>query len=123
MQKTRVIDPACGSGAFLIAAFDYLIRQYERVNQNLIALGNRPSQGNSMEFDRAILSNNLYGVDLLSESVEITKLSLWLKTAESGKTLTYLDDNIKVGNSIVADSQVAERAFNWEGYNHAVSVI
>ena len=114
LQKTRVVDPACGSGAFLIAAFDYLIRQYERVNQNLIALGNRPSQGNSMEFDRAILSNNLYGVDLLSESVEITKLSLWLKTAESGKTLTYLDDNIKVGNSIVADSQVAERAFNWE---------
>lgn len=114
LQKTRVIDPACGSGAFLIAAFDYLMQQYERVHQNLIALGNTPSQGSLLEFDRAILSNNLYGVDLLSESVEITKLSLWLKTAESGKSLTYLDDNIKVGNSIVADPQVAEKAFNWE---------
>ncbi|MEG4233342.1 Eco57I restriction-modification methylase domain-containing protein [Microcoleus sp. Pol11C3] len=64
--------------------------------------------------NRSILSNNLYGVDLLSESAEITKLSLWLKTAEPGKTLTYLDDNIKAGNSIVADSNVADRAFDWQ---------
>lgn len=114
LQKTRVIDPACGSGAFLIAAFDYLMQQYERVDRELNALGCTLNDGNLLEFDRSILSNNLYGVDLLSESVEITKLSLWLKTAEPGKTLTYLDDNIKVGNSIVADSSLVERAFNWE---------
>ncbi|MFB8794259.1 MAG: Eco57I restriction-modification methylase domain-containing protein [Microcoleus sp.] len=114
LQKTRVIDPACGSGAFLIAAFDYLMQQYERVDRELNALGCMLNDGKLLEFDRSILSNNLYGVDLLSESVEITKLSLWLKTAEPGKTLTYLDDNIKVGNSIVADSSLVERAFNWE---------
>lgn len=114
LQKTRVIDPACGSGAFLIAAFDYLMQQYERVDRELNALGYKPKDGNSLEFDRTILSNNLYGVDLLSESAEITKLSLWLKTAQSGKTLTYLDDNIKSGNSIVADSNVADRAFDWQ---------
>ncbi|MGB3267280.1 MAG: DNA methyltransferase [Microcoleus sp.] len=114
LQKTRVIDPACGSGAFLIAAFDYLMQQYERVDRELNALGYKPKDGNSLEFDRTILSNNLYGVDLLSESAEITKLSLWLKTAQAGKTLTYLDDNIKSGNSIVADSNVADRAFDWQ---------
>ena len=114
LQKTRVIDPACGSGAFLIAAFDYLMQQYERVDRELNALGYTLNDGKLLEFDRSILSNNLYGVDLLSESVEITKLSLWLKTAQAGKTLTYLDDNIKVGNSIVADSSLVERAFNWE---------
>ena len=114
LQKTRVIDPACGSGAFLIAAFDYLMQQYERVDRELNALGCTLNDGKLLQFDRSILSNNLYGVDLLSESVEITKLSLWLKTAQAGKTLTYLDDNIKVGNSIVADSSLAERAFNWE---------
>ncbi|MEG3929568.1 MULTISPECIES: Eco57I restriction-modification methylase domain-containing protein [unclassified Microcoleus] len=114
LQKTRVIDPACGSGAFLIAAFDYLMQQYERVDRELNALGCKPKDGNSLEFDRSILSNNLYGVDLLPESAEITKLSLWLKTAQAGKTLTYLDDNIKAGNSLVADSNVADTAFDWQ---------
>ncbi len=112
LLKLRVIDPACGSGAFLVAAFDYLLRQYERVNQALAGL--KEGQRSLFDLSKTILNNNLYGVDLSPESVEITKLSLWLKTAERGKPLTYLDDNIKVGNSIVADPQVADRAFNWE---------
>lgn len=121
LRKTRVIDPACGSGAFLIAAFDYLMREYERVNQAIAAL---ELQGNSgaefvgqrslFDLNKTILNSNLYGVDLSPESVEITKLSLWLKTAEAGQSLTYLDDNIKVGNSIVDDPSVAERSFNWQ---------
>ncbi|MEQ9549411.1 MAG: Eco57I restriction-modification methylase domain-containing protein [Coleofasciculus sp. G3-WIS-01] len=121
LKKTRVIDPACGSGAFLIAAFDYLMREYERVNQAIAALefeGNGGAefvgQRSLFDLNKTILNSNLYGVDLSPESVEITKLSLWLKTAESGQTLTYLDDNIKVGNSIVADPSVTERAFNWQ---------
>lgn len=112
LKQTRVIDPACGSGAFLIAAFDYLMHQYERVNQALAALQSTPTQ--NIELDRAILSNNLFGVDLSPESVEITKLSLWLKTAQRGKTLTYLDNNIKVGNSIVDDADLTDYSFNWQ---------
>jgi type I restriction-modification system DNA methylase subunit len=111
LLKTKVIDPACGSGAFLVAAFDYLLRQYERVNQALAGL--KQGQRSLFDLSKTILNNNLYGVDLSPESVEITKLSLWLKTAEPGKKLTYLDDNIKVGNSIVADSTVA-RGFDWQ---------
>jgi type I restriction-modification system DNA methylase subunit len=112
LLKTRVVDPACGSGAFLIAAFDYLMRQYERVNEALAAL--KKGQYSVFDLNKTILNNNLYGVDLSPESVEITKLSLWLKTAERGKTLTYLDDNIKVGNSIIDDPQVDRNAFSWE---------
>ena len=125
LLKTRVIDPACGSGAFLIAAFDYLNREYERVNEALAALeyarqtkgkGSSGILGQRSLFDlnKTILNENLYGVDLSPEAVEITKLSLWLKTAEQGKALTYLDDNIKVGNSIISDQGVAIHAFNWE---------
>ena len=110
--KTRVIDPACGSGAFLIAAFDYLYREYERVNEALAIL--EEGQRSVFDLNKTLLNENLYGVDLSSESVEITKLSLWLKTAEPGKALTYLDDNIKAGNSIVDDPSVTDRAFNWE---------
>ncbi|MBD2131829.1 Eco57I restriction-modification methylase domain-containing protein [Sphaerospermopsis sp. FACHB-1094] len=112
LVKTRVVDPACGSGAFLIAAFDYLQSQYQRVHDNLRFLQYQDSE--NLELDKTILSNNLFGVDLSPESVEITKLSLWLKTATQGKALTYLDDNIKVGNSIVADAQFTDLPFIWE---------
>src|SRR5581483_2692165 len=61
-----------------------------------------------------ILLNNLFGVDLNQESVEITKLSLWLKTARSSERLQNLDKNIKCGNSIVDDPVYAgNKAFNW----------
>jgi type I restriction-modification system DNA methylase subunit len=112
LVKTRIIDPACGSGAFLIAAFDYFASQYQRVNDNLRFLKHQTTE--NMELDKTILRNNLFGVDLSPESVEITKLSLWLKTATQGKTLTYLDDNVKIGNSIVADSQFTDLPFIWE---------
>ncbi len=126
LVKTRVIDPACGSGAFLIAAFDYLNSEYERVNEQLAALktadetGEFVGQRSLFDLTKTILNQNLYGVDLSPESVEITKLSLWLKTAERGRQLTYLDDNIKVGNSIVADPAVAPRAFDWQAEFAAV---
>ncbi|AFW93317.1 type II restriction enzyme and modification methylase [Anabaena sp. 90] len=112
LVKTRVIDPACGSGAFLIAAFDYFASQYQRVNDNLQFLKHQTTE--NMELDKTILSNNLFGVDLSPESVEITKLSLWLKTATQGKTLTYLDDNIKIGNSIINDAKITDLPFIWE---------
>ena len=112
LVKTRVLDPACGSGAFLIAAFDYFAGQYQRVNDNLRFLKYETLE--NTELDKTILSNNLFGVDLSPESVEITKLSLWLKTATQGKTLTYLDDNIKIGNSIINDAKITDLPFNWE---------
>ena len=65
-------------------------------------------------WDTHILANNIYGVDLNSESVEITKLSLWLKTANRQEKLTYLEDNIKVGNSLIDDPEIAgDLAFDW----------
>ncbi len=113
LKQTKICDPACGSGAFLIAAFDYLFQDYQRVNQALSALLTTP-ETELERLDTMILTQNLYGVDLSAESVEITKLSLWLKTAEHGKSLTDLDDNIKQGNSIVADPEFTDKPFNWE---------
>ncbi|MER3329702.1 MAG: N-6 DNA methylase, partial [Candidatus Kapaibacterium sp.] len=61
------------------------------------------------------LENNLYGVDINEESVEIAKLSLWLRTAQKGRKLTSLNNNIKCGNSLIDDPEVAgDKAFNWE---------
>lgn len=104
-----MIDPACGSGAFLVYVFDYLMAENQRVGD---ILGN--TIFSTDEYVKDILRNNIYGVDLNEESVEITKLSLWLKSAQKGKKLTSLDDNIKCGNSLIDDSEVAgNKAFNW----------
>lgn len=112
LKKTKILDPACGSGAFLIAAFDYLAQKYEEVNQILADLTGE--EKTIFDLSKTILNCNLYGVDLSPESVEITKLSLWLKTARPGQTLTDLDHNIKVGNSIIADPNFDPNAFNWD---------
>jgi hypothetical protein len=109
LQNLKVLDPACGSGAFLVAVFDYLLAENQRVD--LILGGNLASLD---EYVRDILSNNIFGVDVNEESVEITKLSLWLKTARKNKPLTYLDQNIRVGNSLISDPKVAgDKAFDW----------
>ena len=61
------------------------------------------------------MENNLFGVDINEESVEIAKLSLWLRTARKGRKLTTLNDNIKCGNSLIDDPEVAgDKAFNWQ---------
>jgi len=63
----------------------------------------------------AILEKNLYGVDINEESIEIAKLSLWLRTAERGRKLNSLSNHIKCGNSLISDPGIAgELAFNWE---------
>ncbi len=62
-----------------------------------------------------ILEKNIYGADLNEESVEIAKLSLWLRTAQKGRKLNKLNNNIKCGNSLIDDPAVAgEKAFNWQ---------
>lgn len=109
LEGVKVIDPACGSGAFLVYVFDYLMAENKRVAS---ILGGGLFSND--QYIRSILKNNIFGVDLNEESVEITKLSLWLKSAEKGKKLTSLDKNILCGNSLVSDSLVSEKAFNWE---------
>ena len=113
LLNIKVLDPACGSGAFLNQAFDYLYAEGQKVNAEISRL--HLGQRKIFEPDRHILTNNIFGVDLNTESVEITKLSLWLKTARKDKELTALDGNIKCGNSLIDDTAVAgERAFDWE---------
>lgn len=111
LKTLRLLDPACGSGAFLIEAFDQLHARYEVANARLEELrGHRTL----FDLDRQILQHNLYGVDLNAEAIQICQLSLWIKTAVHGKALTSLDHSIRVGNSVVADPAVHPRAFDWQ---------
>ena len=111
LRSLRVLDPACGSGAFLIAAYNLLAHEFDRAARALVDL--RGAQGLLGDLTRAVLNENLFGIDKSEESVEITKLSLWLRTAASNRKLTYLERNIRWGNSVVADHRADPVAFDW----------
>ncbi|BAF73174.1 Eco57I restriction-modification methylase domain-containing protein [Sulfurovum sp. NBC37-1] len=109
----KILDPACGSGAFLNQALNHLLEEHDFIDEGI-----RTLMGGSVlglyDVKKGILENNLYGVDINAEAVEIAKLSLWLRTVESGRKLNKLADKIKVGNSLIDDKSVAEDAFVWE---------
>lgn len=112
LRKIKIIDPACGSGAFLIEAFDFLLKYNQMIDDKIFNM-----TGTKNLFDdttKEILENNIFGVDLNKESVEITKLSLWLRTADKDKTLATLENNIKCGNSLISDKNLSEKSFDWK---------
>jgi type I restriction-modification system DNA methylase subunit len=128
VSKIRILDPACGSGSFLLGAYQYLIDWhrdwYVNNDPQKWATGKKPAlyqaQGGDWHLTTAekkrILLNNIYGVDIDSQAVEVTKLSLLLKVLEGENNQTLerqlkffheralpdLGDNIKCGNSLIA---------------------
>src|SRR3989339_226407 len=116
LKNVKILDPACGSGSFLMKAFDYLVtldkKKNGEVDQTKFDLsGASASYGRKVE----ILKNNIFGVDLDPKAVEIAQLNLLLKAAEKKHRLPTLQENIKVGNSLIDDPAIAgNRAFKWE---------
>ncbi len=112
MKNIKILDPACGSGSFLIKAFDYMndaLTNTDSVKQHRL-----DSQG-AYSIKTEILKNNIYGVDLDNKAVEITKLNLLLKAAEKNRKLPdELDKHVRHGNSLIDDSSIAGLdAFKW----------
>jgi len=141
LLQLTICDPACGSGAFLNQALEFLIAEHQYIDELAAKLAppaapkpktEAPESGlfaakstakteksgsafTKDGLENEILKNNLFGVDINGESVEIAKLSLWLRTAKRGRKLTTLNDNLKVGNSLIDDPEVAgEKAFDWQ---------
>lgn len=121
IEKIKIADPACGSGSFLIGAYQYLLDYHKNYyTENGTKIGKKESpttpEGDLTSAEKKkILLNNIYGVDIDVNAVEVTKLSLLLKCME-GETetsiaqqqklwheriLPTLDDNIKSGNSLI----------------------
>jgi type I restriction-modification system DNA methylase subunit len=121
ISKIKIVDPACGSGSFLLGAFQYLLNYHrDYYNNNPVPKSTKekpitPDGNLTTAEKKRILINNIFGVDIDVNAVEVTKLSLLLKCMEgetdasitnqfklwNERVLPTLDDNIKSGNSLV----------------------
>ena len=116
----KIIDPACGSGAFLIKAFDSVYNHYldfnkqqesKRKTNDLSGFINDKSVA---RINEVILHKHIHGVDLDFEAVELAKINLWLRTIQEEMKLNELNENIKQGNSLISDKTIdSKNAFDW----------
>lgn len=128
LNTLTVVDPACGSGAFLIGALQRLFEERRWIHDEHFRITNQLEIFDQDVVTKEILSQNIYGVDINAESVEIARLALWLHTATPGEPLCTLDKNIVCGNSLVGedfyhhhqgvlfeeDARERVNVFNWE---------
>jgi type I restriction-modification system DNA methylase subunit len=157
VEKLKILDPACGSGSFLLGAYQYLLdwhlkwyienepEKWAKAKQPTVYQGPSPDPRTpnwhlTTAEKKRILLNNIYGVDIDSQAVEVTKLSLLLKVLEGEnkqtlanqlrmfheRALPDLGDNIKCGNSLIGpdfyqqqtllddDERYRVNVFDWE---------
>ena len=115
VENIKILDPACGSGSFLIKAYDVL-NEYHSENDVAYHQAELDFKTDTIFTKKAkIMQNNIFGVDLDRQAVEIAQLNLLLKIAEKKKRLPLLGENIKCGNSLISDVNFAgNKAFLWE---------
>ncbi len=90
----KVLDPAMGSGHFLVGAVDYIGRR-------CVEYAGAEAERTEKDYQREAVERCVYGVDLNPLAVELAKLSLWLHTVAKDKPLSFLDHHLKLGNSLV----------------------
>jgi type I restriction-modification system DNA methylase subunit len=144
LKEIKVLDPAMGSGSFLLRAFDTLVAAYEEYNRACRAA--KSGNGSGMLFDAPadiaeeidhlgirVATENIFGVDLDAQAVEVAMLNLWMrlmiverdyirgelkkrpKSARPFNFLPHLRGNLKRGNSLIADKSIAgDAAFDWQ---------
>ena len=95
--RMRVVDPACGSGHFLVAAAHRIAKSLAAVRTG----EEEPPPGAQRHALRDVIGHCIYGVDVNPMAVELCKVSLWMEALEPGKPLSFLDHRIQCGNSLI----------------------
>ena len=96
-----VCDPACGSGAFLIAANNFLGKRLAEIRTESAY----PDEQELRQARRSVVQHCIYGVDLNPMAVELAKVSLWINSAVENQPLSFLDHRIKQGNSLIGATE------------------
>ncbi|MFM5892802.1 MAG: Eco57I restriction-modification methylase domain-containing protein, partial [Dolichospermum sp.] len=132
LPQLSILDPACGSGAFLVAALQHLIKIYTAIFEFIQVSGNAENQARLIKIKqdhpsldyyikKRVITDNLYGVDIMEEAVEIAKLRLFLSLVASAETvddlepLPNVDFNIMSGNSLIGLIRVDDQRFDYMG--------
>lgn len=114
-EKIRILDPACGSGSFLIKTFDVINEFYKKKKNEEQTELDASGFGETYTRKTKIVLNNIYGVDLDQKAVEIAQLNMLLKIAQKGQRLPQLKKNIKWGNSLIDEEEIDNLTwFKWE---------
>jgi type I restriction-modification system DNA methylase subunit len=136
VDDIKVLDPACGSGSFLIKAYDYFEEYYQQENQkrreeigkkiktlqkksdNYLEIFDNSHFREIEEYEKKILEENLYGIDLDEQAAEIASVNLVLKALKKGEKLPLiLGENIRVGNTLISGTEEELREYfgdTWE---------
>jgi hypothetical protein len=103
LERLRIIDFACGSGAFLVSAYQALQREFLTLQEGLLDISGGPQDLFTQQAtltQASLLRESLYGADLLPQAVEIAKLALWLRSARKGEKIADLGSNIVAHDSL-----------------------
>jgi hypothetical protein len=141
-ENLRIVDPACGSGSFLLGAFDYLIEWHERyytehpdVDRDRHYQTEDGGRRLTSDAKAGIAERNLYGVDVDPQAVEVAQMSLYLKMLETdtgttllerprlfpGPFLPRLNNNIRSGNSLLAPDDVPRQMLLDDDLRHRIN--
>ncbi|MFM6038543.1 MAG: Eco57I restriction-modification methylase domain-containing protein, partial [Sphaerospermopsis kisseleviana] len=140
LPNLSILDPACGSGAFLVAALQHLIKIYTAIFDFIQVSGNAENQARltkikqdhpSLDYyiKKRVITDNLYGVDIMEEAVEIAKLRLFLSLVAAAKTVDNLeplpnvDFNIMSGNSLIGLIRVDGSRFDNVGQSKQGNIL
>lgn len=100
LLELSIVDPACGSGHFLLAAARRLADHVARIR-----VGGTPAPGDYQRSLRDVVRHCIYGVDMNPLAVELCKVSLWMESVDPGLPLTFLESHIRAGNSLIGTSR------------------
>lgn len=114
LKALKVIDPACGSGHFLIAAARRIGLKLAQLEEDTT----QPSPAAQRRATRTVIAHCIYGVDINPMAIELAKVALWLESQDAGRPLAFLDHRLRVGNSLLgttpnvmnSDDEIPEKA-------------